>query len=123
MANIFGRTEFEGASASQISTLTSFTSTISSLESKNSLRRKRDWMSLLRSYSLDVRMLSNPNDEMRLLLKLEGLLPEKILPVAENGERSWPWSRSRFDDAYFDCIPEAILNLAVIFLSTNSSKH
>ncbi|XP_020989504.2 disease resistance protein RPS2 isoform X2 [Arachis duranensis] len=111
------KTESEGASASQIRTLTSLQSTISSLELINSLRRKRDLMSLLCSYPLDMRVIfddfiSKPYCESKLPLKLEGLLPKEIIRDAENGDRSWSRSSSGFGEADLDFIPEAILNLA-----------
>ncbi|RYR35558.1 hypothetical protein Ahy_A10g050700 [Arachis hypogaea] len=116
-ADFFDKTKSEGASASQTSTLTSLKSTNSSLVSKNSLRRKRDLMSLLCSYPLDARMISDdfkskPYDERQLPLKLKGLLPKEIIRDAENGDRSWSCSGSSFGDAHLDFIPEAILNLA-----------
>ncbi|MED6206987.1 hypothetical protein PIB30_031663 [Stylosanthes scabra] len=90
-------------------------STSSSLESKKSLRRKRDLMSLLCSYPLDTRMLFddfNPQlyDERLLPIKLKGLLPKEIIRDVENGDRSW--SSSSFSDAYLDSSPKRILNLA-----------
>ncbi|XP_057737193.1 uncharacterized protein LOC130954465 [Arachis stenosperma] len=109
------KTESEGASASQIRTLTSLQSTISSLELINSLRRKRDLMSLLCSYPLDMRVIfddfiSKPYCESKLPLKLEGLLPKEIIRDAENGDRSG--SNFIFGDANLDFIPEAILDMA-----------
>ncbi|XLS73866.1 hypothetical protein HN51_030731 [Arachis hypogaea] len=109
------KTESEWASASQIRTLTSLQSTISSLELINSLRRKRDLMSLLCSYPLDMRVIfddfiSKPYCESKLPLKLEGLLPKAIIRDAENGDMSG--SNFIFGDANLDFIPEAILDMA-----------
>ncbi|KAL4349579.1 hypothetical protein HN51_030728 [Arachis hypogaea] len=113
----FDKTESEGASASQTSTLTSLKSSISSPESENSLRRKRDLLSLLSSYSVNARMIfqdftSKSYDERQLPLNLRGLLPKEIIRDAENGDRSWSRSSSGFGEADLDFIPEAILNLA-----------
>ncbi|MED6206979.1 hypothetical protein PIB30_031656 [Stylosanthes scabra] len=115
MAKFFGKTKSEGISASKTSTLQRLKSLLPPLESKISLRRKKDLMNLLCSYSLDARLIyddfkSSPYDERRLLLKLEAFLPKEIIRDAENGDRYG--SSFGFGVADLNFIPEAILHMA-----------